>query len=127
MNTEQIEILDLTKDLLHAITQADWAAYKELCDDDLTACEPEAHQHLVQGMEFHKHYFDMADASPYVGVTTTLSNPHVRMMGDAAVIVYVRLTQRIGADGKSSTTAMQETRVWQRVDGQWQHVHFHRS
>jgi hypothetical protein len=25
------------------------------------------------------------------------------------------------------TTATEETRVWQRKDGRWQHVHFHRS
>ena len=121
------EIIELTRRLLESITQSDWATYTELCSDDLTAMEPEAGGHLVQGMEFHKHYFDMADGSPYAGVTTTLSSPHVRLMADAAVIVYVRLTQRVGDDGKSKTTATPETRIWQRIDGQWKHVHFHRS
>ncbi len=126
MSTES-EILQLTRRLLDAIVNVDWQAYADLCAEDLTSYEPEAQQHLVQGMGFHKHYFEMADRSPYTGVTTTLSSPHVRMMGDAAVIAYTRLTQRVGADGKSTTSATQETRVWQRIDGQWKHVHFHRS
>jgi calcium/calmodulin-dependent protein kinase (CaM kinase) II len=121
------EIIDLTLQLLDAITSADWPTYTKLCADNLTAYEPEAGEHLVQGMEFHKHYFDMADRSPYVGVTTTISSPHVRIMGDTAVIAYTRLTQRVGDDGTSKTKSTQETRVWHQFDGQWKHVHFHRS
>ena len=126
MSTED-EILDLTRRLIDAIVEVDWTTYTELCADDLTSFEPEANQHLVQGMGFHKHYFDMADGSPYTGVTTTLASPHVRVMGDSAVVAYSRLTQRVGSDGKSATTSTQETRVWQRVAGKWKHVHFHRS
>lgn len=127
MNNEEAEILDLTHRLLGAIADVDWDAYVDLCAHDLTSYEPEAHQHLVQGMGFHKHFFDMAERSPYTGVTTTISNPHVRVMGDAAVIAYIRLTQRVGSDGTSTTSATQETRVWEKIDGKWQHVHFHRS
>ena len=128
--SEPSEIIELTRRLLDAITTADWDAYTALCADDLTAFEPEALEHLVVGMPFHKHYFDMADHSPYVDVTTTIASPHVRVMGDVAVIAYVRLTQRVSASGEtqtSSTSATPETRVWQRRDGQWEHVHFHRS
>ena len=122
------EITDLTKQLVEAITHSDWNTYTKLCSDDLTAFEPEANGFLVQGMPFHQHYFDMKEESPYADVTTTLSGPHVRMMGDdCAVIAYTRLTQRIGSDGQSTTSSTQETRVWQRVGGSWKHVHFHRS
>ncbi len=127
MNAEQIEIVELTKRLVDAITNADWETYTELCANDLTAIEPEAEGHLVQGMEFHKHYFEMGKGSPYANVTTTISSPHVRIMGDAALIAYVRLSQRVGDDGQSRTSCTEETRVWHRVDGKWQHVHFHRS
>ncbi|MGI9471782.1 MAG: DUF4440 domain-containing protein [Rubripirellula sp.] len=122
------EIIELTYKLVHAITQSDWDTYTELCAEDLTAFEPEANGYLIEGMKFHQHYFDMKDHSPYANVTTTLSSPHVRIIGsDVAVIAYVRLTQRIGADGASSTHSTQETRVWQRINGDWKHVHFHRS
>jgi calcium/calmodulin-dependent protein kinase (CaM kinase) II len=121
------EIIELTRRLLRAITESNWTAYTELCAPDLTSFEPEAGKHLVKGMEFHKHYFDMADESPYAGVTTTISSPHVRVMGDVAVIAYVRLTQDIRKDGSNRTKSMRETRVWQKQDGQWRHVHFHRA
>ena len=127
MNANQAEILELTNRLLESITHSDWQTYTELCAEDLTCFEPEANQHLVEGMAFHQHYFEMAQASPYAGVTTPLSRPHIRLMGDVAVIAYVRLTQRVGEDGRSTTTATEESRVWQQVDGKWRHVHFHRS
>jgi calcium/calmodulin-dependent protein kinase (CaM kinase) II len=123
----ETEVIELTRRLLHAITHGDWKTYTELCAADLTAFEPEALGQLVQGMDFHQHYFDLAGPPPAHGPTTTICSPHVRLMGDAALIAYVRLTQRVGADGQSRTTATQETRLWQRIGGQWKHVHFHRS
>ena len=49
-------------------------------------------------------------------------------MGDsAAVLSYVRLTQSLDASGNPQTGRMEETRVWQKIGGQWKHVHFHRS
>ena len=53
--------------------------------------------------------------------------PHVRVMGDVAVVVCQRLVQRVGPDGAPATTANVETRVWQRIEGRWRHVHFHRT
>jgi calcium/calmodulin-dependent protein kinase (CaM kinase) II len=53
--------------------------------------------------------------------------PKVKVMGDVAVIAYVRLNQRLDADGSPVTIAVEETRVWQKRDGRWKHVHFHRS
>ncbi len=123
---DEAEILELTTKLLDAITQSDWAVYEELCASDLTAFEPEAKGHLVEGMKFHQHYFDMSGNSPYANVTTTISSPHVRCIGEVAVIAYVRLTQRV-TDGVSTTAATEETRVWHKQNGRWKHVHFHRS
>ncbi len=121
------EIINLTERLITSIVNSDWETYTELCADDLTAFEPEAEGYLIQGMPFHKHYFDMKERSPYAGVTTTLSCPHVRIMGDVAIIAYVRLTQRAESGGGSRTNAFRETRVWQHRGGVWKHVHFHRS
>ncbi|HZZ30162.1 MAG TPA: DUF4440 domain-containing protein [Pirellulales bacterium] len=122
----QEEILALNKKLLDAITAGDWKAYEELCHPQLTCFEPEANGQLVQGLGFHKFYFDL----PNGGGTrnTTLISPHVIFCGeDVAVVAYVRLTQKLGSDGNPVTTAMQETRIWQREAGRWRHVHFHRS
>lgn len=124
----ETEIIELTGQLVESIVHSDWETYTQLCAEDLTAYEPEANGHLVKGMAFHKHYFDMQNASPYANATTTLSSPSVRMLGEeAAVIAYVRLTQRVGSDNKSTTSSTQETRVWQRIGNVWKHVHFHRT
>lgn len=121
------EIIDLTHQLIESVVNSDWQTYAELCAEDLTSFEPEAEGYLIEGMPFHKHYFDLKNLSPYAGVTTTLSSPRVRIMGDAAVIAYIRVTQRADNEGNSHTATSRETRVWQRLGGKWKHVHFHRS
>ncbi len=128
MNTEddREEILELTQRLLMAATSGDWDTYAELCDASITAFEPEAMGNLVDGLDFHHFYFKLGggDSSP---IQSTIVAPHIRMMGDVAVIAYVRLTQKVADNGKPVTTAMEETRIWQRQKGGWKHVHFHRS
>ncbi len=119
------ELLDLTRRLLESIAKGDWAAYQDLCDPSLTAFEPEALGQLVEGLEFHRFYFSLGRFSGKNN--TTICNPQVRLMGDVAVVAYNRLTQSLGNDGIPVTRAFEETRVWQRRGGRWQHVHFHRS
>lgn len=118
------ELLRLSQELLDAIAAADWKKYAELCDPTLTCFEPEARGHLVAGMPFHKYYFDLEPSkSPR---QNTIASPHVRLLGDTAIVSYVRLVQKL--DGGAPVTAQsEETRVWQRTAGQWRHVHFHRS
>jgi calcium/calmodulin-dependent protein kinase (CaM kinase) II len=119
------ELLRLTQRLLDSITAGDWAVYQELCDPTLTAFEPEAPGQRVEGLAFHRFYFDLG------GVRgrhqTTLCSPHVRVMGDVAVVTYARLIQKLGPDGTAVTVTSTETRVWQRREGRWRHVHFHRT
>jgi calcium/calmodulin-dependent protein kinase (CaM kinase) II len=119
-------LLDLNARLLKSIQDGDWKTYAELCDPTLSAFEPEARGHLVEGMEFHRFYFNPErKARP---ANTTMSSPHVRMMGEnAAVLCYVRLVQTVDDAGQAHTRRGEETRVWERRDGVWRHVHFHRS
>jgi calcium/calmodulin-dependent protein kinase (CaM kinase) II len=119
------ELLRLNQRLLDAIAARDWAVYEELCDPTLTAFEPEAVGQLVEGLPFHRFYFDLGGAAGRHN--TTMASPRVRVLGDVAVVAYVRLNQRVGAEGTPATTATEETRVWQRQGGRWRHVHFHRS
>jgi calcium/calmodulin-dependent protein kinase (CaM kinase) II len=119
------ELLKLTQRLLDGIAGGDWATYQELCDPTLTSFEAEAHGVLVEGLAFHKFYFDLGGIrGPH---HTTISAPHVRVMGDTAVVAYIRHVQRLGPDGLATTVSQSETRIWQRRDGRWRHVHFHRS
>ncbi len=119
------ELLTLNQRLLDSIVTADWKTYESLCDATLTCFEPEALGQLAEGMEFHRFYFHLgATKDPH---NTTMASPHVRVMGDVAVVSYVRLNQRVQADGSPVTRSVEETRVWQKQAGGWKHVHFHRS
>jgi calcium/calmodulin-dependent protein kinase (CaM kinase) II len=121
------ELIELTRRLLKSIVEGDWATYAELCDPEITAFEPEAAGHLVQGMDFHHFYFSLPGGAPGPR-NTTLASPQVWMLGrDAGVVAYVRLTQKLDASGAPVTVQSLETRVWHRKDGRWKHVHFHRS
>jgi len=118
-------LLQLNQRLLDSIAAGDWVAYEELCDPSLTAFEPEARGHLVEGLDFHRFYFDLRDAR---GPThTTMCAPTVRFLGEVALVAYVRLIQRLAPDGAPETLAFEETRVWQRQGDRWRLVHFHRS
>ena len=129
MTAEQTQqLLDLNQQLLIAIVSGDWKTYVGLCDETITCFEPEARGQLVVGMPFHKYYFDLPAAPQKPSKQVTMSQPHVRLMGEnAAVISYVRLTQSLDASGSPQTSRMEETRVWQKIGGSWKHVHFHRS
>ena len=119
------QVLDLNQRLLLSIVKGDWATYSELCDPTLTAFEPESRGQLVEGMEFHKFYFEQGGiAGPH---NTTICAPHVRLLDNVAVVCYVRLVQRLDDAGKPVTFRSEETRVWHCEDGVWRHVHFHRS
>jgi len=119
------ELLALNLRLLQGIMQGDWDTYAELCDPSLTAFEPEAMGQLVEGLSFHKYYFELS--STKLPRQATMCSPNVRVMGDVAVVSYVRLNQKLDADGNPVTSAVEETRIWQRMGGKWKHVHFHRS
>ena len=121
------ELIQLTEQLLHSISSGDWDTYVRLCDPSLTAFEPEACGHLVEGMDFHRFYFDLArDQQSHH--QTTLVQPHVRLVGEnVAIVCYNRLTQSLNQDGDPVSNCTEETRVWQRQEGEWKHIHFHRS
>ncbi|XP_037072015.1 calcium/calmodulin-dependent protein kinase type II alpha chain-like [Pollicipes pollicipes] len=123
------EVVRLTELLLEAVATGNYEAYAKLCDPRITSFEPESLSSLVEGLEFHKFYFDnAASVQQRKAVNVTILNPHVHLLGDgAACIAYVRLSQYIDGQGVSRSEQTEETRLWHRIDGRWQHVHLHRS
>src|SRR5262249_8311732 len=57
------ELLSLNQQLLESIAAGDWETYQRLCDPSLTAFEPEALGHLVEGLAFHEFYFHLKSSS----------------------------------------------------------------
>uniref|UniRef100_G3TA76 Calcium/calmodulin dependent protein kinase II beta n=1 Tax=Loxodonta africana TaxID=9785 RepID=G3TA76_LOXAF len=122
------EIIKITEQLIEAVNNGDFEAYAKICDPGLTSFEPEALGNLVEGMDFHRFYFENLLAKNNKPIHTTILNPHVHVIGeDAACIAYIRLTQYIDGQGRPRTSQSEETRVWHRRDGKWQNVHFHCS
>ena len=137
------EVLAATRSLLESIVAQDWETYTSLVDASISCFEPEAFGNLVEGLEFHKFYFNNENknndrTSNYSSKrkrvnNTTMVRPHVRILagGNAAVVSYVRLTQQQVEIGGASnidnsgpqqqqqqvtteTRACEETRVWER-------------
>ena len=123
-------LLALTRKLLESIVAGDWKTYTSLVAYDITCFEPEARGQLVEGLPFHEFYFKLGTSAtkPVFVPTITLAAPNVRLLGeDAAVVAYMRMVQKLDDTGRPITVLCEETRVWQRIDGAWRHVHFHRS
>ncbi|XP_028826504.1 calcium/calmodulin-dependent protein kinase type II delta chain isoform X2 [Denticeps clupeoides] len=126
--TRKQEIIKITEQLIEAVNNGDFEAYTRICDPGLTSFEPEALGNLVEGMDFHKFYFENLLSKNNKPVHTTILNPHVHLIGeDAACIAYIRLTQYIDGQGRPRSCQSEETRVWHRRDSKWLNVHFHCS
>ncbi|XP_025205501.1 calcium/calmodulin-dependent protein kinase type II alpha chain isoform X15 [Rhopalosiphum padi] len=126
------EIVKITEQLIESINNADFEGYTKICDPHMTAFEPEALGNLLEGMEFHKFYFDHESVLTVLGknrgINTTVLNPTVHLLGDdAACIAYIILVQYIDKQGVPRSHQYEETRVWHRRDNKWQNVHSHRS
>ncbi|XP_057198456.1 calcium/calmodulin-dependent protein kinase type II delta chain isoform X8 [Triplophysa rosa] len=122
------EIIKITEQLIEAINNGDFEAYTRICDPGLTSFEPEALGNLVEGMDFHKFYFENLLSKNSKPVHTTILNPHVHLIGeDAACIAYIRLTQYMDSQGRPRSCQSEETRVWHRREAKWLNIHFHCS
>ncbi|KAM7018686.1 calcium/calmodulin-dependent protein kinase (CaM kinase) II beta 1 isoform 40-T40 [Tautogolabrus adspersus] len=122
------EIIKITEQLIEAINNGDFEAYAKICDPGLTSFEPEALGNLVEGMDFHRFYFENLLAKNSKPIHTTILNPHVHLIGEeAACIAYIRLTQYVDGQGRPRSSQSEETRVWHRRDSKWQNIHFHCS
>ncbi|CAH1795523.1 unnamed protein product [Owenia fusiformis] len=106
------EIVKITEQLIASITGGDYDAYTKLVDPTLTCFEPEAFGNMIEGMEFHKFYFDNVMSKNNKAINTSILHPHVHLLGDdSACIAYVRLTQYLDRNGMPHTMQSEETRV----------------
>lgn len=81
---------------------------------------------LVQGVDFHKFYFDNFKPS---AMHVTLSSPKVQMLSSCvASIAYTVLVQHASSDKAAPVTSSYlESRIWKKQDAQWKCCHVHRS
>ncbi|NXS18128.1 KCC2D kinase, partial [Mystacornis crossleyi] len=127
------EIIKVTEQLIEAINNGDFEAYTKICDPGLTSFEPEALGNLVEGMDFHRFYFENGKYS----LLMSKSSSEVFFFPEfccrcfpvcfCSAPSHITGHLRSGGDGMPKTMQSEETRVWHRRDGKWQNVHFHRS
>ena len=116
--------------MLESVVNGNWEVYAQYCSNDVSCFEAESEGHLVEGLSFHRYYFELPDkpqASSPSPTAVTMARPHVRWLSDEAVVLsYSRLTQQL-VDGEPVTTCCCETRIWHNINSKWQQVHVHRS
>src|SRR5580692_11152721 len=115
----EAELLELSRKLLTSIDTGDWTTYASLCDASITCFEPEALGHLIVGLPFHKFYFDLPSTATKPAKQSSIASPHVHIIGDAAIVTYVRVVQRLDSTGSPVSTAAMETRVWHKTSEGW--------
>lgn len=136
--SSEATVIELNQKLLNSIAAGDYDTYSSLCANDLTCFEPETKGVVVQGTSFHKYYFDLDKALSSTSTTETSNLPiknismaglHSRVLnGDNVVVLaYTRLDQSLDGNNAPVSKTCTETRVWENRDGNWLHVHFHKS
>jgi len=127
------EILALNQTILESVLNGDWENYARFCSQDLCCLEAETMGALVEGLHFHRFYFPPtpqphgSTRGQWAKVQVTMARPHLRWLSnDAVILSYTRLVQRC-EEGEFSQSSCCETRVWQKLNSQWQQVHVHRS
>ena len=130
MNMFDIEqqIIGLTEILIDSNLANDWETYSSLCDPYLTTREPGPQGRVVEGLQFHKRYFDLNRGERNRGGQTTMRDPEVKLLSErAAAVSYSRFAPGNDRDFRSVGSSVRETRVWEVINGRWLNVHFHQS
>lgn len=121
-------LIFLTQKLLDSISNKDWDTYVTLCDEKVTGIEKESENNLVDGLDFHKFYFDIPNDNNIV-IKETIVQPIIKIYGDIGIICYKRLRHFANITDKTVKTEFyNETRVWRNnINIGWKLMHFHKS
>ncbi len=125
--SETSTLLVLSQKLVDSIGNKDWDTYYSLCDKNLSCIEPETHNNIYEGMDFHKTFFDVEDSN--IKVKESICQPIVKVCGNMAMVTYKRVRQITNISNKSvEMISFAETRVWQKQENnEWKSIHFHKS
>ncbi|KAL2303069.1 hypothetical protein Nmel_010528 [Mimus melanotis] len=82
------EIIKITEQLIEAINNGDFEAYTKICDPGLTSFEPEALGNLVEGMDFHKFYFENCEWVDLVAPNLSLYPSFMSHLGGKIGLVF---------------------------------------
>lgn len=118
------ELKQILMKLLHGIRTGDVDTYKELVSKSLSCFEPETQGHNVDGLAFHLFFMEHSKIKdPY---HLEIVNPIIRVYGDTGYTAYTLIQNKL-KDGNYVITQVNETRIFNKENGKWKMVHFHRS
>lgn len=128
VDSVRMEIIRLTEQWIAYCTVGDFEAFTRLVDPGITCFMPGTCGNMVEGLDFHKFFFDNVVSRSAKSSNTYVLNPYVHLLGNsAACIAFTRLTQYIDRSGLPHTQQSEDTVVWLKRSSGWQIVHIHRS
>ncbi|KAL0984095.1 hypothetical protein UPYG_G00137010 [Umbra pygmaea] len=113
-HTRKQEIIKITEQLIEAVNNGDFEAYTRICDPGLTSFEPEALGNLVEGMDFHKFYFENLltnQRKPGCGIAVTAS-------GSMSTSTALGLRPHRCSELVSKCSSLLECEFWGHVFGE---------
>ena len=124
MDTES-ELLELTRQMLHAMYTGDAEVHRLHCADDMSSFEWYIAPYRIDGLDFHLALIEAGGNTP-VGRLDLLT-PRVQVYGDTAIVNYT-LLRTVAAPGIEPVfKRTNETRVFVKLAGTWKMVHLHKS
>lgn len=111
-------------ELLHTIEKAEVETYQQRVSEKVTCFEPETGGAKVKGRDMHIFFVKNSTAPDHYFFD--IIDPTFKISGDLAYAAYTFLLAEI-SDGKTTSTTENVTRIFQKEEGEWKMVHFHRS
>lgn len=126
LREEEQGVLDAVQKLLDAVSHCDTGAYSQLVAEDVSAFEFDVSPYRIDGIDFHLNL--MKEKGKRLRPTqVSILTPRVQRFGNIAIASYTRLNTVWDEDGEPEFDNCNETRVFERREGTWVMVHFHRS
>ncbi len=124
MSTEE-EVLAITRQMLDAMYTADPAVHRRHCAEDMSSYEWYIAPQRIDGLDFHLAL--IAGGGNGEPSRLDLLTPRVQIYGDTAIVNYTLLKTTLSETVPPVFSAMNETRVFVKMDGAWKMVHLHKS
>ena len=126
METNEEEVIGLTRRMLDAMYTANAEVHRQHCAEDMSSYEWYIAPHRIDGADFHLKLIDSGgNGSPG---RLDLLTPRVQVYGDTAIVNYTLLKTVFGVDGlPPQFSTINETRVFVKLEGIWKMVHLHKS
>jgi ketosteroid isomerase-like protein len=126
MNPEEQSVMDAVERLLAVVARCDAETYRKLVAEDVSSFEFDIAPFRIDTLDFHMHLLKQNAQTGAPAPRIDILTPRVQVFGNVAIASYT-LLKTVQVDGKSEFRSCNESRVFEKRDGTWVMVHFHRS